>query len=162
MYRQAGWVGFNEGGRMGGEQHIEPLAPVPQRQRVFDQERRCQAPLRCLSLRPLDRHVEKVDARDLAALPSEVSFHAQRDKKTRQGVRALRPTRPAGPQLHLAEPPEDGPTRDDHLDFAPWHTPQESPCGFWQGKVLAKRKPLLLFRFAGTLLLRLAERTFDA
>ncbi len=29
-------------------------------------------------------------------------------------------------------------------------------------KVLAARKPLLLFRFVGTLLLRYAERTFDA
>ena len=47
-------------------------------------------------------------------------------EKTRQGVRALRPTRPAGPGLHLAEPHTDGPTRDDHLDFAPWHAPQES------------------------------------
>ena len=61
----------------------------------------------------------------------------------------------------MAEPPCDGPTRDDHLDFAPWHTPQESPCEFRLGKVLAGRKPLLSFRFAGTLLLRLAERTFD-
>ena len=31
-----------------------------------------------------------------------------------------------------------------------------------QGKVLARRKPKLLFRFVGTLLLRLAERKFDA
>jgi hypothetical protein len=62
----------------------------------------------------------------------------------------------------LAEPPEDDPTRDDHLDFAPWHAPQVSTCGFRQGKVLAARKPLLLLRFVGTLLLRLAERTFDA
>jgi hypothetical protein len=62
----------------------------------------------------------------------------------------------------LAEPSSDGPTQDDHLDFAPWHAPQVSPGGFWQGKVLAGRKPLLLFRFVGTLLLRLAERTFDA
>ena len=45
--------------------------------------------------------------------------------KARQGLRALRPTRPAGPELHLAEPSIDGPTRDDHLDFAPWHAPQE-------------------------------------
>ncbi len=62
----------------------------------------------------------------------------------------------------MAEPPGDGPTRDDHLDFAPWHAPQVSPCGFWLGKVLARRKPLLLLRFVGTLLLRLEERTFDA
>jgi hypothetical protein len=62
----------------------------------------------------------------------------------------------------LAEPSSDGPTQDHDLDFAPWHAPQEHAGGFWQGKVLAGRKPLLLFRFAGTLLLRLAERTFDA
>lgn len=39
---------------------------------------------------------------------------------------------------------------------------KRNACGFWLGKVLATRKPLLLFRFVGTLLLRLAERTFDA
>ena len=44
----------------------------------------------------------------------------------------------------------------------PWPAPQGNACGFWQGKVLAGRKPLLLFRYAGALLLRLAERTFDA
>ncbi len=81
---------------------------------------------------------------------------------TRQGVRALRPTRPAGPRLHLAEPSSDGTTQDDHLDFAPWHAPQVSRCGFRHGKVLDGRNPLLLFRFVGTLLLRLDERTFDA
>ena len=78
----------------------------------------------------------------------------------RQGVRALRPTRPAGPTLHLAEPPCDGPTRDG--DGLCKHAPQESPGGFRQGKVLTGRKPLLLLRFVGALLLRLAERTFDA
>jgi hypothetical protein len=62
----------------------------------------------------------------------------------------------------LAEPSADGPTRDDHLDFAPWHAPPVLPGGFWQGKVLAGRNPLLLFRFAGALLLRWAERMFDA
>jgi hypothetical protein len=41
---------------------------------------------------------------------------------TRQGVRTLRPTRPAGPQLHSAG---QRPTRDDGLDFAPWHAPRE-------------------------------------
>ena len=75
-------------------------------------------------------------------------------KKARQGVRALRPTRPAGLTLHLAEPSSDGPTQDNGLDFAPRHAPQVSPCGFWQGKVLAGRNPLLLLRFAGLLLLR--------
>jgi hypothetical protein len=55
-----------------------------------------------------------------------------------------------------------GTTRDDGLDFAPWHAPQVSPCGFRLGKVLDGRKPLLLFRFVGTLLLRFADRTFDA
>jgi hypothetical protein len=29
----------------------------------------------------------------------------------------------------LAEPPGGGPTRDDDLDFAPWHAPQEEACG---------------------------------
>ena len=54
----------------------------------------------------------------------------------------------------MAEPSCDGPTRDDHLDFAPWHTPRVSPRGFGQGKVLAKRKPMFVFRFVGRLLLR--------
>ena len=62
----------------------------------------------------------------------------------------------------MAEPSCNGPTRDDHLDFAPWHTPQVSPCGFWLGKVLAGRNPILLLRFAGPLSLRLAERAFNA
>ncbi len=44
---------------------------------------------------------------------------------TRHGVRNLRPTRPAGLGYHLAEPPCNGPTRDHHLDFALWHTPQK-------------------------------------
>src|SRR5262245_16394628 len=83
-------------------------------------------------------------------------------KEARQGVLAVRPTRPAGPDLHLAGPTTNGPTRDDGLDFAPWHAPQGSACGFWQGKVLAGRKPTWLLRFVGTFLLRLAERTFDA
>jgi hypothetical protein len=82
-------------------------------------------------------------------------------ERARQGIRTLRPTRPAGPGYHLAEPPCDGPTRDDHLDFAPRRTPQESLGGFRQGKVLDGRNPLLLFRFVGSLLLRLAERAFD-
>ncbi len=74
----------------------------------------------------------------------------------------MRRTRPAGPVLHLAEPSTEDSTRDHDLDFAPWHAPPENACEFWQGKVLAGRKPILLLRFAGALLLRLAERTFDA
>jgi hypothetical protein len=35
-------------------------------------------------------------------------------------------------------------------------------CEFRQGKVLAGRKPALLFRFAGAFLLRLPQRTFIA
>jgi hypothetical protein len=59
------------------------------------------------------------------ALRSIEPKQAIRVEIARQGVRALRPTGPAGPELHLAEPSSDGPTRDDHLDFAPWHAPQE-------------------------------------
>ena len=87
----------------------------------------------------------------------------------RQGVRALRPTRPAGRLHHLAEPSADGPTRDNGLDFAPWHAPRRADerklagiRGFRQGKVLDGRNPLLLVRVVGTLLLRLDERRFDA
>src|SRR5262249_15515447 len=32
--------------------------------------------------------------------------------------------RPAGPELHLAGPTTNDPTRDHDLDFAPWHAPQ--------------------------------------
>ena len=39
---------------------------------------------------------------------------------------------------------------------------RDNACAFWQGKVLAGRKPLLLLRFAGPLLLRQDERTSDA
>ena len=48
------------------------------------------------------------------------------------------------------------------MDFAPWHAPQVQTCEFRQGKVLPTRKPLLLLRLSGWLVLRLAERTFDA
>lgn len=52
------------------------------------------------------------------------------------------------------------------MDFAPWHAPlvnrRNSKQGeFRQGKVLATRKPLLLLRLSGWLLLRFAERAFD-
>ncbi len=66
-----------------------------------------------------------------------------------------------GRSYHSAGPTRGGPTRDDHLDFAPRRAPPVLPGGFRQGKVLAGRNPLLLLRFAGALLLRLAERTFD-
>jgi hypothetical protein len=39
---------------------------------------------------------------------------------------------------------------------------RDNPGGFWQGKVLAGRRPTWLLRFDGTFLLRLAQRTFDA
>jgi hypothetical protein len=89
-------------------------------------------------------------------------YFEDEEQIARLDVRTLRPTRPAGLTLRLAEPSCDGPTRDDHLDFAPRHTLRVSRGGFWQGMVLTGRKPLLLLRFAGALLLRLAERTFDA
>ena len=50
---------------------VEPLGPVLQRQGVHDQKRGRHAPLGCLPLRPLDRLVEEVDARDLAASAGE-------------------------------------------------------------------------------------------
>ncbi len=40
---------------------------------------------------------------------------------TRQGVRVLRPTRPAGPIVDLAELIQASPTRDDDLNFALAH-----------------------------------------
>ncbi len=45
------------------------------------------------------------------------------------------------------------------MDFAPWHALLVSPSEFRQGKVLATRKPLLLFRLSGWLL-RSAEAAF--
>ena len=39
-------------------------------------------------------------------------------KMARQGVRVLRPTRPAGPIVDLAELNKASPTRDDDLNFA--------------------------------------------
>ena len=53
------------------------------------------------------------------------------------------------------------------MDFAPWHAPlvncrNSKTSEFRQGKVLPTRKPLLLLRLSGWLVLRLAERTFDA
>src|SRR5437867_681179 len=45
-------------------------------------------------------------------------------KGARQGLRALRPTRPAGPALPLALPFVNGVARGGNLDFAPWHAPR--------------------------------------
>src|SRR5436309_12652109 len=42
----------------------------------------------------------------------------------RQGLRAMRPTRPAGPALPLALPFVNGAARGGSLDFAPWHAPR--------------------------------------
>jgi hypothetical protein len=50
---------------------VEPLGPVLERQGVFDQERDLHAPLGCLTLCPLDRHFQKVDAGDFALTPGE-------------------------------------------------------------------------------------------
>ena len=90
----------------------------------------------------------------------------------RQGVRVLRPTRPAGPVVDLAELNKASPTRDDDLNFALARSDGQPPQQRWPSdsgmtdsiaclKVLAARKPLLLLRLSGWLLLRLAERTFD-
>jgi hypothetical protein len=90
-------------------------------------------------------------------------------KMARQGVRVLRPTRPAGPVANSAERGNARPTRDDDLNFALARSAgrQTTACEFRHDrqtacrKVLAGRKPLLLLRLSGWLLLRLAERTFD-
>jgi hypothetical protein len=89
------------------------------------------------------------------------------NKTARQGLRAGRPTEPAGPILHLAGPLRNSLTQDNDLDFALVRAPR----GRWPAdsgganpmvcrKVLAGRKPTLLLRFVGWFLLRLAERTF--
>ena len=89
-------------------------------------------------------------------------------KRARRGLRAVRPTRPAGPAFPLAGPSEDGATQGGDLDFALWHAPQVRRPADSGGtsasarrKVLAGRNPLLLLRFAGSFLLRLAERRFN-
>ena len=79
------------------------------------------------------------------------------DKMTRQGVRVLRPTRPAGPIVDLAELHNASPTRDDDLNFAlaRFAGSPKTACKFRHGrqvacrKVLDGRKPILLFRFVG-------------
>ncbi len=53
------------------------------------------------------------------------------------------------------------------MDFAPWHAPlvncrNSKTSEFRQGKVLPTRKPLLLLRLSGWLVLRFAERRFVA
>ena len=52
----------------------------------------------------------------------------------RQGVRVLRPTRPAGPVFCLAELDQASPTQDDGLDFTLRHALQDKrkvlACGF--------------------------------
>jgi hypothetical protein len=80
----------------------------------------------------------------------------------RQGVRVLRPTRPAGPVVNLAELGNTSPTRDDDLNFTLARSTgsPKTACEFRHGrqlacrKVLDGRKLLLLFRFVGWLLLR--------
>ena len=79
----------------------------------------------------------------------------------RRGVRANRPTRPAGPVLNSAELDEANSTQDDDLGFALGHAPhgsldhgsgtrnQAGPAIEAGCQVLAKRKPLLLFRLSG-------------
>src|SRR5579883_3475701 len=46
---------------------VEPLAPVLERQGIFDEERDGRAAFGCLLLRPLDGQLEKINARDLPA-----------------------------------------------------------------------------------------------
>src|SRR5271166_3509912 len=65
---------------------------------------------------------------------------------TRQGVRAMRPTRPAGSGFHLAEPPADGPTRDDHLDFAPWHAPPDERRRILARQGTRRTQPVVVVR----------------
>jgi hypothetical protein len=57
-----------------------------------------------------------------------------------RGIRALRPTKPAGPVLNLAELGHLSPTQGDGLDFALGTlrrvAPARSTCEFWHGKQL--------------------------
>jgi hypothetical protein len=56
-------------------------------------------------------------------------------KDARQGLRALRPTRPAGRGSSFGRPRlAAGATRDSHLDFAPWHAPGGQAPGLRPGK----------------------------
>src|SRR4051794_24690965 len=87
---------------------------------------------------------------------------------TRRGLRARRPTRPAGPVLRLAGTAigltDTG--RRPGLgtgSLRGWRTDPgfgqagRTPCR----QVLEGRNPLLVLRFDGAFLLRFAERTFD-
>ena len=49
----------------------------------------------------------------------------------RQGVRVLRPTRPAGPVFYSAELDHTSPTRDDGLNFALARSAGNSDNGLW-------------------------------
>ena len=57
-------------------------------------------------------------------------------KVTRQGVRVLRPTRPAGSIVDLAERNEVHPTRDDDLNFTLARSAGNltMTCGFWHDR----------------------------
>jgi len=109
-----------------------------------------------------------VSASETDAIPCQVI-----KKMTRQGLRALRPTRPAGSVDDLAEldkATRTGPIRHGTTAWTLYsalsvgETPSDSGKANARVcyKVLAGRKPLLLLRFSGWFLLRLAERTFDA
>ena len=87
----------------------------------------------------------------------------------RRGSRAVRPTRPAGPNTSFGRRrPVAHRRRAAALDFAPRHAPGETLPGFRQGRqvacreVLATRKPTVLLSLDGRFVLRLAERTFNA
>jgi hypothetical protein len=78
------------------------------------------------------------------------------DNTARRGLRAVRPTRPAGPTFLSAGPSEDSATQGGDLDFAPWHAPQvrrPADSGLTnaraQRKVLAGRNPKSEKRCAG-------------
>ena len=70
----------------------------------------------CVTFRSLGSGT-RVARKPLAAQPAGECHHTAVNM-ARQGVRVLRPTRPAGPIVDLAELDKASPTRDDDLNFA--------------------------------------------
>ena len=66
--------------------------------------------------------------------PARFTRYWQESKMTQQGLRALRPTRPAGSVDDLAELDKANPTRDDGLDFVLGTLRGGNALEFWQSK----------------------------
>ncbi|MBM4073276.1 MAG: hypothetical protein FJ271_30795 [Planctomycetes bacterium] len=107
------------------------------------------------------RNVDRLSARARKRLENNGGFASVRTKSKKLG---LRKGDSLMVRLNFIWPnhPAMARHRTTTWTLHPGTLRRKNACGFRHGKVLDGRNPLLLFRFVGTLLLRLDERTFDA